>query len=47
MIFWKNQYHQFFSNSEFDILIEALKNKENTDKGQRLIEISNWLKLLN
>ena len=47
MIFWRNQYNQIFSNLEFDILMKALKNKENTDKGQRLIEINNWLKLLN
>ena len=47
MIFWRSQYNQIFSNSEFDILMKTLINKENTDKGQRLIEINNWLKLLN
>ena len=47
MIFWRNQYNQIFSNSEFDILMKTLKNKEITDKGQRLIEIKNWLELLN
>lgn len=46
MIFWRQQYQQFFSNLEFNNLIETLNNKENKDFGQRLIEINNWLKLL-
>ena len=29
--------------SEFDELIKYLNNKEKEDKGQRLIEINNWL----
>ncbi len=43
MIFWKENYKNIFTETEFDELIKYLNNKEKEDKGQRLIEINNWL----
>ena len=47
MRFWKNNYKEFFSEFEFSELLKYLEDKEKEDKGQRLIEIENWLSTLN
>ena len=47
MIFWKNNYHAIFNETEFNTLIDFLKTKEITDKGDRLVELKNWLLDLN
>ena len=46
MLYWKSNYKLFFSENEFNEILKYLKVKEREDKGQRLIEIGNWLSLL-
>ena len=43
----QNNYKEFFSEFEFSELLKYLEDKEKEDKGQRLIEIENWLSTLN
>ena len=46
MLYWKSNYKIFFSEIEFNEILKYLKAKEREDKGQRLIEIINWLSFL-
>ena len=47
MVFWKDNYRNIFSETEFNEIVKYLNEKEKKDKGQRLIEINNWLNSLN
>ena len=47
MVFWKKNYSKIINESDFDALINSLRIKEVNDNENRLIELKNWLKLLN
>tara|TARA_B100000965_G_scaffold129570_1_gene107863 strand:- start:391 stop:1146 length:756 start_codon:yes stop_codon:yes gene_type:complete len=46
MLFWKENYKNFFSETKFNEILRYLEIKEKEDKGQRLKEIDNWLSFL-
>jgi len=39
MLFWRDNYGKFFSDLEFDKVLDNLKTKEKEDRGERLKEI--------
>lgn len=47
MVFWKKNYSKIINELDFDALINSLRIKEVNDNENRLIELKNWLKLLN
>ena len=47
MVFWKKNYSKIINELDFDELINSLRIKEVNDNENRLIELKNWLKLLN
>ena len=47
MVFWKKNYSKIINELDFDALINSLRMKEVNDNENRLIELKNWLKLLN
>ncbi|MAV82581.1 MAG: hypothetical protein CMI90_03845 [Pelagibacteraceae bacterium] len=46
MIYWKNNYINYYTPEDFNNLIKYLRIKEQKDSGSRLLEIRNWLKYL-
>ena len=47
MVFWKKNYSKIINEFDFEALINNLRMKEVKDNENRLIELKNWLKLLN
>ncbi len=43
MVFWRDNYHTIFNQTDFNNLINFLRIKETNDNGSRLIELKNWL----